>query len=156
MTEPTRNFDPACLHPVFRQKTVQLLEKLAAEAIPFRLFEGFRSLERQSYLYSQGRTRPGPIVTKARAGTSYHQYGLAGDFVLFENGKWSWDTTGEREKHWARLQEFGKQLGLESLNFELPHLQLARLRIQDLAAGRYPEGGDATWQMALGRPLKAA
>ena len=64
MTEPTRNSDPARLHPVFRHKTAELLEALSDESIPFRLFEGFRSLERQGYLYAQGRTRPGAIVTK--------------------------------------------------------------------------------------------
>ena len=135
MTEPSRNFDPACLHPVFRQKATELLKTLSDEGIPFRLFEGFRSPARQSYLYSQGRTRPGPIVTRARPGESYHQYGLAGDFVLFENGSWTWNTRGVRKRYyWARLQAVGKRLGLEPLSFELPHLQLAGLRIQDLAA----------------------
>jgi hypothetical protein len=86
MTEPVRNFDPERLHPIFREKARELLDRLTAEGIPFRLFEGFRSPERQQYLYAQGRTRPGPIVTHARPWTSYHQYGLAGDFVLFENG----------------------------------------------------------------------
>jgi len=145
------------LHPVFRQKIDDLLALLAEEQIPFRLFEGFRSPERQQYLYAQGRSRPGLIVTKARPGASYHhQYGLAGDFVLFENGEWSWDTSGEKARYWQRLQEIGKTLGLEPLSFEMPHLQLAGLRIADLAAGRYPEGGDSSWQVALETHLKAA
>lgn len=156
MTEPARNSDLACLHPVFRQKATDLLAALAKESIPFRLFEGFRSAERQQYLYAQGRTRPGKIVTKARPWASYHQYGLAGDFVLYENGKWSWDSSGKRARQWARLRAIGKQLGLESLSFELAHLQLAGLRIQDLAAGRYPEGGDETWQISLDHSVKAA
>jgi len=66
MNETVRNVDPTCLHPVFRQKAQELLCRLAAENIPFRLFEGFRSPERQQYLYAQGRTRPGPVVTRAR------------------------------------------------------------------------------------------
>jgi peptidoglycan LD-endopeptidase CwlK len=132
MNEPVRNSDPGCLHPIFREKARELLELLAAEGIPFRLFEGFRSPERQQYLYEQGRTRPGPIVTYARPWSSYHQYGLAGDFVLFENGAWNWDASGVRERYWARLQAIGKQLGLEPLRFELPHLQVAGLRIQEL------------------------
>ena len=156
MLEPARNSDPTCLHPVFRQKADELLVLLAQESIPFRLFEGFRSPERQQYLYAQGRTRPGLIVTKARPGSSYHQYGLAGDFVLFENGEWSWDTSGEKTRYWQRLHEIGKTLGLEPLSFEMPHLQLSGLRIADLAAGRYPEGGDSSWQVALETHLKAA
>jgi peptidoglycan LD-endopeptidase CwlK len=59
---------------------------------------------------------------------------MAGDFVLFENGTWTWDTRGVRKRYWAQLQTAGKQLGLEPLRFELPHLQLAGIRIQELAA----------------------
>ena len=149
MNETVRNVDPACLHPVFRQKAQELLGRLAAENIPFRLFEGFRSPERQQYLYAQGRTRPGPIVTRAQPWTSYHQYGLAGDFVLFENGAWSWETAGASARYWLRLQAFGKQIGLDPLSFELPHLQLAGLWIQDLKAGKHPDGGDASWEAAV-------
>ena len=156
MIEPVRNADPACLHPLFRTKTTALIEALTQEGIPFRLFEGFRSPERQQYLYAQGRTRPGAIITKARPWASYHQYGLAGDFVLFENGKWSWETKGDRARYWRRLREIGKQLGLEPLSFEMAHLQLAGLSIQDLAAGRYPAGGDSTWQVSLDQSAKAA
>jgi len=134
MNELARNSDPVCLHPIFREKARELLDRLTAEGIPFRLYEGFRSPERQRYLYAQGRTRAGPIITYARPWASYHQYGMAGDFVLFENGTWTWDTRGFRKRYWAQLQTTGKQLGLEPLPFELPHLQLAGIRIQELAA----------------------
>jgi len=88
-------------------------------------------------------------VTRARPWTSYHQYGLAGDFVLFENGAWSWETTGASARYWPRLQAIGNQFGLGALSFELPHLQLAGLRMQDLASGKYPVGGDAGWEASL-------
>ena len=140
MKEPARNSDPASLHPVFRDKARQLLERLAAEQIPFRLFEGYRSPQRQQFLWEQGRSRPGLIVTKARPWTSFHQYGLAGDFVLFEKGKWSWDARHGKDLYWKRLHEIGRALGLEPLAWELPHLQVAGLRIEDRRAGRYPEG----------------
>lgn len=136
--EPARNFDQARLHPAFRVIALELLERLAAEGLPFKLFEGFRSEERQAWLYASGRTRPGPIITKAQPGLSYHQYGLAGDFVLFIDGKWSWDTSKQNAEKWRRLQEIGMELGLEPLSFELPHLQLAGLKIADLKAGRLP------------------
>jgi peptidoglycan L-alanyl-D-glutamate endopeptidase CwlK len=153
MIEPARNADPSLLHPIFREKAIQLLSQLAAEGIPFRLFEGFRSPERQQYLYAQGRTSPGPIVTRALPWTSYHQYGLAGDFVLLDRGQWSWDTSGAKAAWWRRLHELGNQLCLEPLSFELPHLQLAGLKIEDLENGHCPAGGDATWQSALNAAL---
>jgi peptidoglycan L-alanyl-D-glutamate endopeptidase CwlK len=38
-------------------------------------------------LYAIGRTKPGKKVTKAKGGTSYHNYGLAFDIYPFINGK---------------------------------------------------------------------
>lgn len=134
------------LHPVFREKVQALSQKLAAENLPFRLFEGFRTPQRQRQLYSQGRTAPPwSIVTKARPWQSNHQYGLAADFVLFENNEWSWDDSGSRGKWWSRLHELARQVGLQPLSWELPHLELVGLVTSDLHAGQYPPGGDETW-----------
>jgi peptidoglycan L-alanyl-D-glutamate endopeptidase CwlK len=113
MQEPPPNSDPACLHPVFREKVLCLLDNLNAEGIPFRLFEGFRSLERQQYLYAHG-----------HAGwNSYHQYGLAADFALSD----------EKAGNWSRWREIAAQLGLVTSNFELGHVQLAGLKSDDLS-----------------------
>lgn len=140
-----RNADLSLLHPVFRAAVADVQTRLNAEGIPFRVFEAYRYPERQADLFAQGRTKPGPVVTKARPWTSYHQYGLGVDFVLFENGKWSWDTAGAKRAWWARMQELGRQKGLEALDFELPHLQLAGMRIDSLRAGNYPADGDDDW-----------
>src|SRR3990167_8385956 len=136
--EPPRNAEMGDLHPTFRAKAYKLQQQCADEGLPFRLFEGFRSEERQAWLYASGRTRKGPIITKAAPGFSYHQYGLAGDWVLYINGKWSWDTSRKNMAKWQRLQEIGVELGLEPLSWELPHLQLAGLRISDLRSGKLP------------------
>lgn len=140
-----RSADVALLHPVFRAAVIDVHNRLTAEGIPFKVFEAFRYPERQADLYAQGRTKPGAIVTKARPWTSYHQYGLAVDFVLYENGKWSWETAGAKRKWWQRMQDLGREMGLEALSFELPHLQLAGLKIESLLAGEYPAGGDDSW-----------
>jgi peptidoglycan L-alanyl-D-glutamate endopeptidase CwlK len=63
-------------------------------------------------------------VTNAGPWSSHHQYGVAGDFVLFIHGNWSWDDTGERRQRWAKLHEFAHRVGLEPLSWERPHLQL--------------------------------
>lgn len=146
MWQPLRvNRDAALLHPVFRQALQKVLARLAAEQIPFRLYEGFRYPERQAALYAQGRTAPGKIVTRALPWRSYHQFGLGADLVLHENGVWSWDTSGHRAAWWNRMQSLGRAEGLEALSFEKPHLQLSGVSINDVVEGVYPAGGDDDW-----------
>lgn len=48
-----------------------------------------RTQDDQDYLYAQGRTRPGPIVTWTR--TSKHVEGKAFDIAIIENGKITWE-----------------------------------------------------------------
>jgi peptidoglycan L-alanyl-D-glutamate endopeptidase CwlK len=50
-----------------------------------------RSPEEQDDLYAQGRTKPGPIVTNARAWQSWHQFGRAIDSVPLRAGKALWE-----------------------------------------------------------------
>ncbi len=140
-----RDRELANLAPSFRGRVQRLLERLASEELPFRMFEAFRTPVRQDWLYQQGRTRPGSVVTKARAWESYHQYGLAADFVLWLDGRWSWDAAGERASWWKRLHKLGRALELEPVSFEMPHLQQAGLKLADLKAGRLPETGDESW-----------
>lgn len=140
-----RDQDLKHLHPILRDKIPQLLRKLNNENIPFKLFEGFRSPQRQRYLYAKGRTIDGNIVTNARPWSSYHQYGMAADFVLYENRQWSWNDRGHRKAWWSRLHELGHELGLEPLSWEKPHLQIADLSISTLRNGQYPPDGDMSW-----------
>ena len=71
---------------------------------PIRIVEGYRTIERQNELYAQGRTKPGQIVTNARGGESFHNYGCAVDFVFKQGGydvpDTLWETLGiVGEKH---------------------------------------------------------
>jgi peptidoglycan L-alanyl-D-glutamate endopeptidase CwlK len=156
MSQPwKRDQDLTHLHPFFREKVEALLEKLSLGGIPFRVFEGFRSPQRQHYLFEQGRTRPGTIVTKARPWTSYHQYGLAADFVLHVDGRWSWDTSGDNSQMWTRLHELARENQLTPLSWELPHLQLPGLDISSLQAGGYPPDGDLPWAERLEEAIQS-
>ena len=56
--------------------------------IIIEVISGLRSWKQQAALYAQGRTKPGRIVTRARPGSSWHNYGLAIDLGLFANGKY--------------------------------------------------------------------
>ncbi len=144
-----RDANPARLHPVVREKVAALLVELNAKQCPFRIFEAYRAPERQRHLHAQGRTRPGLKITNAEAWESYHQYGLAADIVLFINGQWSWSSAGPLAKMWDELQAQARLVGLETLSFERPHVQLMGVRLGELKAGRLPDGGDDSWYEAV-------
>lgn len=70
------------LHPKIREEVLSLLEKaeiIIDPSLKIRVVQGLRTIEEQNALYAQGRTTPGPIVTKAKGGSSFHNYGLAID-----------------------------------------------------------------------------
>jgi len=138
--------DTAVLHPEFRLRAQRVVARCESEGIPFGIFEAFRSPWRQALLFAQGRTTKGPIVTKARPWESYHQYGLAADFVLMPFGPGSWDDSGPRAAWWNRLRDIARAEGLEDLSFERPHFQLRGLTIAGLRAGKLPVGGDDAWR----------
>jgi peptidoglycan L-alanyl-D-glutamate endopeptidase CwlK len=144
-TPQERRSDLSALHPAVRKAVEATHRQIVAEGHPFEVFEAYRTPKRQAFLFAQGRTRPGEIVTKAGPWSSYHQYGLAADFVLKINGNWSWEDKGAKAKSWRRLHEIARENGLEPLDFERPHLQMAGLQVSQLRKGIYPPGGDAAW-----------
>jgi len=144
----TRLVDPRQLHPKFREALDHLLVRAAEEGRPFKLFEAFRTPERQQWLYAQGRTRPGGIVTKALPWQSFHQFGLGADLVLFVNGQWTWSSDGGLGAHWKRLPELAKEVGLRSLSWEAPHVELA-VDLRDAVGAELMAGADETWMDAL-------
>ncbi|AGW13013.1 putative peptidoglycan-binding domain 1 protein [Megalodesulfovibrio gigas DSM 1382 = ATCC 19364] len=140
--------DTAKLHPLFREAVQALLEWCKSEKLPFALFEGFRSPARQAWLHAQGRTRPGAVVTNARAWESFHQYGLAADIVLKTDAGWSWAASGAAADSWKRMRAQAQALGLEVLSWEMPHVQW-KDSMAELKAGSYPPQGDASWAVNL-------
>ena len=75
------------LHPLIRQRATNFVNRLDNEFnIRVRITSGLRTWDQQARLFNQGRTTPGNIVTNARAGESYHNYGLALDVVEINNG----------------------------------------------------------------------
>ena len=85
----------AQLHPKVRAEATDLYNKACAKLTGragIRIVQGYRTFAEQTTLYNQGRTAPGGIVTNAKAGSSFHNYGLAIDFALLIDGKViSWD-----------------------------------------------------------------
>lgn len=91
------------LLPLVARRWADLKLKCLNEGIEIRMTEGLRSLEQQDYLYSIGRTRAGDVVTNAKAGESFHNYGVAFDVVPKE---------GYESTKWNRIGELGEQTGL--------------------------------------------
>ncbi len=139
------NRDPKMLHPAFRNKALRTVARLNAEGFPFGIYEGMRSPWRQTHLYASGRSRTGRILTPVPAWSSLHQYGLAADFVLVLQGRWSWDDDEAHGHMWDRLEAVGADEGLVSKPGERPHLQLADVELADLQAGRLPPNTDPAW-----------
>lgn len=84
----------AGLHPKVRDDFSNFItEAEDALNITIRVTQGMRTFAEQQELFDLGRTKPGKIVTKAKPGSSYHQYGLAVDLVeLIGDGvDWNYD-----------------------------------------------------------------
>lgn len=87
-TKSLANLDT--LHPKFKPSAIQAWTEAQAVMPPnvqIVVIEGLRTFDESNLLYAQGRTIPGPIITKAAAGQSYHNYGLAFDFEMITDGK---------------------------------------------------------------------
>ena len=89
---------------------VKVVRKVA-ETYPILVIEGLRTQERQDQLYSQGRTRPGPIVTWTK--TSKHTEGKAVDIVLLKDGKIDWEDEIAFVIVGKAMLEAAKQLGVK-------------------------------------------
>jgi hypothetical protein len=91
MKEPARLNSLNLLYPPITAVLLLGVESANKAGYPIAIFETFRTPARQNQVYAQGRTSPGRIVTNAKAYRSWHQYGIAADVALFDDGRWSWD-----------------------------------------------------------------
>lgn len=99
-------------------------------ATGYKLFitDGFRSFAEQTELYAQGRTKPGPIVTQARAGESPHNYGLAVDLAFQKNGELSYAANLYKPVY-EIARQLGFVLGADWTGFvDVPHFEYPNWR----------------------------
>lgn len=153
---PSHSHSLETLAPHVRAMAGQLIADAAAAGIPLAVTCTRRSAAEQNARYAQGRTTPGPIVTRAPAGYSYHEYGLALDVVpteLLALPNWG-DTPDHRaraDQLWKRLGAIGKAVGFR-WGGEFPHLPdrphfewSSGLSLAQLRAGRaLPVAGDTS------------
>lgn len=143
----------ASLHPIVTLRGRCMVDLCAHAGLAILVTQGLRTWAEQDVLYSKGRTKA-PIgkqyvVTNAKGGHSWHNFGLAFDIVVLDAiGKADWDAS---HPGWGEAAELGKSVGLEWggdwKGFkDRPHFQytggltLARCR------SLYGEGLEAVWK----------
>lgn len=102
----------AKLHPSVQPKARETLQRAINVGIPLVVTQTYRDPAEQARLYAQGRTAPGPVVTNAPPGWSWHEYRLAFDVAVLDprTGRPSWP---EDAALWKRIGDAGKAAGLE-------------------------------------------
>lgn len=133
--------------PAFALEVRRMLAALRVEGDNWELTGGLRTYAEQKALYAQGRTTPGKIVTKASAGQSYHNFGIAVDLVLI------------RGKEALYAEKYYKIVGVEASrvglvwggNFksikDTPHVQLGNFTVSYLCG--YFERGIMTMEKII-------
>lgn len=97
------------LLPVVAAKASAFVAECKAQGIDVLITSTLRDGEAQAALYAQGRTKPGRIVTNAKAGQSWHNHACAFDFVPVVNGKAMWDDA----RTFDRCGVIAESVGLE-------------------------------------------
>nr|WP_274521058.1 M15 family metallopeptidase [Neobacillus niacini] len=146
---------PTELHPIVKERSTQLIQQSAAKGIVIVITDDFRSVEDQDRLFEKGRTVAGNIVTNAKGGESYHNFGLAIDFAIktpSENVIWDMQYDGNLngKADWNEVVELAKALGFEwggdwTQFKDYPHLQMSfGLTLADLQNGKRPAKSSLT------------
>lgn len=139
------NFSEARLgeiNPILAARIRKLAWMLEQEGIEIHVTQGLRSWNEQQSLWQQGRDAQGnvndksKVVTNAKAGSSWHNFGLACDVAPFDGSIPDWNNS---HPCWARIVAVGESLGLVAgARFrtfpDWPHLQLT---------GRFPISPDS-------------
>jgi len=116
VARPVREAD--ALVPEFRGRVERVIARMKQEyGHDVTLVETARSQDRQDFLFEQGRTRPGNVVTWTR--DSAHTRGEAADLLV--------DGTYDNAEGFARLQRIAREEGLRTLGVKDPgHVELPR------------------------------
>lgn len=135
---PSSN-DLSSLDPYVALLASKFLGLTKAHNLDVRIIAAFRSWDEEDRLFASGRTEPGKIVTNARGGDSYHNWGLAFDAAPFE-----YNGISNNEAKFKQMGSLGKQVGLEwggsfKAIVDLPHFQYTfGLSTEDLLNGKRP------------------
>lgn len=138
--DPRSEKNLATLEPTTAKLAREHLRRLHAEGLNFKITSGTRTFAEQAKLFAKGRTAPGPRVTNARPGSSWHNFGVAYDLTLFSGKNPVWESP-----KYARAGEIGEELGLrwggrfKSL-VDRPHFERPLGLTLAQARSKYPKG----------------
>jgi hypothetical protein len=100
------------LHPAIKDEVKMLLDVVNSKLTVSKMviIEGLRTFNRQMVLYKKK-----DKITNAKAGYSYHNYGLAFDFCLSINGNFVWDEYADYDNDgipdWSIVVDVFKKAG---------------------------------------------
>ncbi|WP_260399789.1 M15 family metallopeptidase [Peribacillus simplex] len=127
------------MNSVVKASTLEMIERAYKEGIYAQISAGYRSMEEQAALFSQGRfyrykgknysILAKPKVTNAKPGQSFHIFGVAIDyFLVSDDGKtvlWTIKTKWKRKRVAAIGKELGFKWGGDWTGFkDYPHLEM--------------------------------
>jgi peptidoglycan L-alanyl-D-glutamate endopeptidase CwlK len=124
----------AMMHPKLREEVYNIYEdiceRLTGKAY-CRFTHTLRTFAEQRELFAKGRTKAGSIVTQAREGFSYHNYGMAIDIVIIDGKNASWDIKkdydADGKSDWMEVvqvfNEYGWEWGGNWKFKDAPHFQ---------------------------------
>ncbi len=136
------------LYPPMQRAAAELLRRMEDMGHHLGLSSTYRDFESQDALYKHGRDIPGRIITNARGGESFHNYGLAFDVYYHITGSVHYKAILTLAGH------MGQELGLEwGGNWEtlvdMPHFQWSGgLTIRELQQGKMPPDDPWPWEKA--------
>ncbi len=125
------------LHSLIQPKAYLLVKKAMETNLSVVIHRTLATWEEQDAIYAQGRTKPGIVITNARGGESFHNYGLALDFAIVKPGSniidWSGkcDVDNDQVPDYKEVGTIGEDLGFEwgarftSMKGDLGHLQMS-------------------------------
>jgi hypothetical protein len=131
---------PEKINPDLRTLAGRLVVLAKENGLNVKIISSYRSYEEQNRLYAKGRTTKGHIVTNAKAGQSWHNFGCAVDYG-FTSGPVDWD----------KLGALGEGLWLEWAGrwrtfIDKPHFMLTNGLTLKEARNLCEDGLSAVWQ----------
>lgn len=99
----------ATLLPKAQRAARQFLNAAATFPYQVKILSGTRTYAEQADIYAQGRTKPGKVVTNAKAGSSNHNFGIAFDVGIFDGKKYFTGANAVETKAYSDLRKLTKK-----------------------------------------------